>query len=83
MEATQVQVIATATLLSCSLLGGLWYWTSRPRKEKWTLVGYLDEIFVYPISAGKAKGMTSAYFDYLGLRSGPFMDRIFMIVDEK
>ena len=61
----------------------VFYYMYYKRKKEWTYVGTLDEICVMPIKAGKPKVVTSAVFTDIGLVSGPFLDREFMLVDEK
>ena len=61
----------------------VFYYMYYKRKNEWTYVGTLDEICVMPMKAGKPKVVTSAVFTDIGLVSGPFLDREFMLVDEK
>ena len=53
------------------------------RKRKWTFVGTLDEIYLMPMKACKPKSVPAAYFSQLGLVSGPFIDREFMLINKK
>ena len=61
---------------------GLYYWYKN-KKPKMVQVGYLDEIFIFPIKGGKGKSVTSAFLGPLGLKSGLLRDREFMLVDKK
>ena len=63
-------------------LFGLYYWYKN-KKIKMVQVGYLDEIFIFPIKGGKGKSVTSAFLGPLGLKSGLLRDREFMLVDKK
>jgi uncharacterized protein YcbX len=45
-------------------------------------VGKLDEIYIFPMKACKPKSVTCAYFEQIGLTSGPFLDRGFGLIDE-
>ena len=49
------------------------------KSEKWELVGYLDEILIHPIKGCRAKSVPSAFMGWLGVQSGPYVDRIFMV----
>ena len=53
------------------------------RKRKWTYVGNIDELYVMPMKACKPKSVPVAYFSQLGLVSGPYIDRKFMLINEK
>ena len=53
------------------------------RKRKWTYVGSIDELYVMPMKGCKPKSVPVAYFSQLALVSGPYMDRKFMLVNEK
>ena len=59
------------------------YYLYKTKRPKWTLVGYLDEIFVFPIKGAKGIPVNSAYMGPLGLKCGKFRDREFMLVDQK
>ena len=51
-------------------------------KKQWVYVGKLDEIYIFPMKACKPKSVTTAYFENIGLTSGPFLDRGFSLIDE-
>ena len=51
-------------------------------KKQWVYVGKLDEIYIFPMKACKPKSVTTAYFEKIGLTSGPFLDRGFSLIDE-
>ena len=51
-------------------------------KKQWIYVGKLDEIYIFPMKACKPKSVTTAYFEKIGLTSGPFLDRGFSLIDE-
>jgi hypothetical protein len=76
-----VKLISSASIFG--VFGVLWLLSKRRDKKKWIQVGTLDEIFVYPMKAGKPKYVTSAQVGYMGLKAGPFVDRAFMLIDEK
>ena len=84
MEAATHHMKYTASLVLVTGLWGLYYLYQQTKKlSKWVHVGYLDEIFIFPIKGGKGKSVTSAYLGPLGLKSGLLRDREFMIVDKK
>ena len=81
--ATHLKYTASLVSLFTGLWGLYYLYQQNKKKSKWVHVGYLDEIFIYPIKGGKGKSVTSAYLGPLGLKSGLLRDREFMIVDKK
>ncbi len=67
--------------LGISLAGLTWFWESR--KQKWIKVGHVDKLYVYPMKSGRAKDVPMADFAPMGITSGPFVDRSFMVIDGK
>ena len=52
------------------------------RRKKWKKIGVLDEIHIYPLKGAKGLKVASAEVTKLGLRSGPFLDRGFMLCEK-
>ena len=50
---------------------------------KWIKVGTLDEILIYPMKGSRPQKVPCAVLTNLGLKSGPYTDRAFMLVEKE
>jgi hypothetical protein len=60
---------------------GTAFWCQKTKEKKiWRKVGKVDQLWNYPLKSGKGISVTSGDFCKMGLRSGPFKDRIFAVI---
>ena len=72
-----------AGIVAASLLTGAICYEKFIKKSrtKWVMVGTVDKLYVHPLKGGKAKEVYSADFGWLGLKTGYFVDRSFMLIN--
>ena len=81
----EIKTVATVTISIFGILS-LFFLVKKFRKnntEKWIHVGYLDEILIHPIKGSKARSVSSAFVGSLGVQSGPYVDRLFMVAEKE
>ena len=81
----EIKTVATVTISIFGILS-LFFLVKKLRKnntEKWIHVGYLDEILIHPIKGSKARSVSSAFVGSLGVQSGPYVDRLFMVAEKE
>jgi hypothetical protein len=73
-----------AGVLAASLLtGAVCYDKFLRKKVKWEKIGTVDKLYVIPFKGGKTREIYSADFGWKGLTAGYFVDRSYMLINDK